>query len=232
MYHKIRIGKTNTYLLQSEFGFYILIDTTVSSGAKQLIDKLAKAGLQPSQLKLIILTHSHFDHCGCLAKIRDWSQAKVIAHQKAENYLPKGISPQPSAQNWIIKQVISLADKIAPDASNYEPVFPDITFISEYHLQEWGINGYLMHTPGHTEDSISLILDNGIAFVGDTVFNLVPWSIHPPFQDDPHTLMLTWEKLIKTNIHTLLPGHGKPVQISKLIEQKKAPKKLRNLSII
>jgi hydroxyacylglutathione hydrolase len=49
-------------------------------------------------------------------------------------------------------------------------------------LLEFGVDGRIVHTPGHTSGSISLLLDSGEAFVGDLAVNYLPFniSIFPP----------------------------------------------------
>ena len=65
-----------------------------------------------------------------------------------------------------------------------------------------------MHTPGHTEGSISLIIDNEIALVGDTMFGAFPGTIFPPFANDESLMVNSWEKLLKTKCKVFIPSHG------------------------
>jgi len=48
-----------------------------------------------------------------------------------------------------------------------DPATPDILVDGEYDLQEHGIEGRVVPTPGHTPDSLSVVLNSGDAFVGD-----------------------------------------------------------------
>ncbi|MGB9724410.1 MAG: hypothetical protein ACP5OO_07485 [Chloroflexia bacterium] len=36
-------------------------------------------------------------------------------------------------------------------------------------LEDWGLPAHILHTPGHTADSLSLLLEDGTALVGDLV---------------------------------------------------------------
>jgi glyoxylase-like metal-dependent hydrolase (beta-lactamase superfamily II) len=214
-YKKIRIGKTNTYLLQSEYSYYALIDSAVSKGGDQLINRLMRLGVTPELLKLIIITHTHYDHTGCLAQLQNWSHAQIICHQNAAENLSAGRSPTPRAANALLGKIISSIEKKNPDLSSYRPVYADITFTDQYDLSEWGIKGRLIFTPGHTSDSISVILESGIAFVGDTLFNILPCSVTPPFQEDHQSLYDSWQKLISTGARQFLPGHGSTIKLKK-----------------
>lgn len=215
-YYKIRIGKTNTYLLQSEFNFYILIDTCPPSGTNQLIYRLKRLGVSPSNLKYIVITHSHYDHTGALAALKNFSNAQVIAHHNALPYLSKGISPFPRAVNPLLDKLIKTAEHRFPNASTYQPLIPDHTFSNRFDLHKWGIKGYLIHTPGHTTDSISLIHQNGHAFVGDTLFHICPGVINPPFQEDPQALLRSWKLLQNTGSMIFHPGHGLEISAQRL----------------
>lgn len=67
---------------------------------------------------------------------------------------------------------------------------------------------YLIHTPGHTAGSMSLIVDNEIALVGDAMFGVFNWSVFPSFADDILVFEKSWGKLAKTGCKMYLPGYG------------------------
>ncbi len=65
-----------------------------------------------------------------------------------------------------------------------------------------GIQGEIISTPGHSDDSVTLILDEGVAFTGD----LTPPLMIP---DDPDNLAYqSWAKIRALGIHTIYSGHG------------------------
>lgn len=53
--------------------------------------------------------------------------------------------------------------------TKFEGVKPDIVVTGDVDLSEYGIAGKIIHTPGHSPSSLSIILDNGEALVGDIV---------------------------------------------------------------
>jgi glyoxylase-like metal-dependent hydrolase (beta-lactamase superfamily II) len=71
---------------------------------------------------------------------------------------------------------------------------------SRTFLASLGITGEILHTPGHSDDSVTLILDEGYAFTGD---------LHPAFMniDDPIT-RASWDKIHQHKIKRIFPGHG------------------------
>jgi hydroxyacylglutathione hydrolase len=62
------------------------------------------------------------------------------------------------------------------NATEFDEVEPEILVDEEMDLLEFGVNGRIVHTPGHTSGSISLLLDSGEAFVGDLAINWMSGS--------------------------------------------------------
>jgi ribonuclease/clavin/mitogillin len=72
---------------------------------------------------------------------------------------------------------------------------------SRAFLSRLAKKGEIIPTPGHSEDSISLVLDEGMAFTGDLPG--VNW------RDDPmHEVESSWQRLRALNVKTVYPGHG------------------------
>jgi glyoxylase-like metal-dependent hydrolase (beta-lactamase superfamily II) len=79
---------------------------------------------------------------------------------------------------------------------------------SHFDLIGFGFNAYLIHTPGHTIGSMSLIIDNEIAIVGDTMFGVFKLSVFPPYAEDTEKMIKSWGKLLETNCSIFIPSHG------------------------
>ncbi len=65
----------------------------------------------------------------------------------------------------------------------------------------------VIHTPGHTNDSICLYSpDESVIFSGDTslIINTTDGSYHEPF-------IRAFEKIVRKNITLIYPGHGQPI---------------------
>ncbi|MDP8322071.1 MAG: MBL fold metallo-hydrolase [Candidatus Stygibacter australis] len=199
---------TNIYLLQSEFSFYVLLDTSISTGRDKFIRQLSRNGISPSQIKIIIITHAHPDHIGCLSAIKELTGAKVIAHKEAAAYIESGYSPLPVFSSSILNNIAKKVQSRYPESSKVEPTKVDIVIDRDYDLKEWGIQGKVILTPGHTMGSVSVILENGESFVGDTLFNISPFTIMPPIVEDRSKLENSWQRLIKRDSEYYFPGHG------------------------
>jgi glyoxylase-like metal-dependent hydrolase (beta-lactamase superfamily II) len=113
--------------------------------------------------------------------------------------------------------IISLGNQFS--MGSFQALSADYLIDKDFSLREFGLDGYVTPTPGHTTGSISIILNNQKALVGDTLFHLFPNSIIPPFMDEPKNLLATWNQLAEKNIQTFYPGHGSPVSRDMLLNQ-------------
>ena len=69
-------------------------------------------------------------------------------------------------------------------------------------LKSIGIQGEIIETPGHSDDSVSLILDEGAAFTGDLTH---PLLLTDDTTDASHQ---SWAKIRSMGVKTVYGGHG------------------------
>jgi len=208
-------GRSNSFLINSQNN-YILIDTGRANSWKKLSSKLDEI-LGKNKLSGLILTHAHFDHVENTAKIKEKYKSRIIVHQSELEYIMQGNSPLPKGSNLATGFMVNVLGKKLQSKYQYEKVNPDIIVGEKYDLIDFGFNAYIIHTPGHSKGSMSIIIDNEIAVVGDAMFGVFGNSIYLPFADDPETMIKSWNKLINTNCDLFLPGHGKEIS-QKLLE--------------
>ena len=74
-------------------------------------------------------------------------------------------------------------------------------------LEQIGIPGEILHTPGHSDDSVSLLLDDGSVFTGDLT--------HPKFigVEAAAVVSASWQLLRERGATRIYPGHGPVRQI-------------------
>ena len=87
--------------------------------------------------------------------------------------------------------------------------------------EEYGIDGNIIHTPGHTPGSVSVLLDSGDAFVGCLIHNKAPFVLRPGlpiYAQDILQLKDSLKMLIDRGAKTLYPGHGNPVPVQKILK--------------
>ena len=99
----------------------------------------------------------------------------------------------------------------------------DILITKETRLNDIGIDliGKIIETPGHTIDSISVLLENGDCFLGDAAANFLQFAgtkycvIGITNLDEYYR---SWQKIISENPQQIFPAHGKPFTAEKLTE--------------
>lgn len=181
-------NRTNCYLVPINDG-WLLIDTGLPDTLSQLLHLLNQKGISVYEINYLLITHFHPDHAGLTQNLRDLG-TNLIVHEEQLEYMKKlnDFYKKNSKANFkdiVTNNVIALSDA---DSSSF--------------LRSIGIEGTLVTTPGHSDDSISLVIYNTCAFVGDL----------PPYKqvDAYNDLVLedSWDMLLKYNVKTIYPSHG------------------------
>lgn len=205
---RIISGRSNSYIVKSG-----LVNLLVDTGDKSAYNKLIKGltSLNCFTLDYIVLTHSHFDHCANTLQLAKRFGCKIILSKQESRMVSGGLTPIPRGTLFITKFLSSLGRKYESSFASYSPFTPDIEVEECLDLSIQGVNIKIIHTPGHSTGSLSVLVDKEIALVGDTMFGIFPWSILPLFADDLQLLYQSWQKLLDSGCSSFLPGHGKKI---------------------
>ncbi|OAA29479.1 hypothetical protein AT15_02050 [Kosmotoga arenicorallina S304] len=213
---RIKSGITNLYLVKGKEG-YLLID----AGYKfRVLEKWLKAlNIGWEEIKFIFITHHHYDHTLALSTVQQHTNAILIFHHKERAALKTGFSTHKTTPlNFRTRVLMTLRGY-----SNSKPVAindNDIVINEDTEmLRDFGIHGKILRTPGHTQGSISLLLDNGMAFVGDAAMNFFPLlglKKRPLIAEDYEAVFKSWEKLLNAGAKKIYPSHGEPFSASEL----------------
>jgi hydroxyacylglutathione hydrolase len=220
-YYKIPMGTSSSYLIEQD-GRCILVDAGNGGKEKKFLKVLQKIGIDPNRIEAVVITHVHYDHVGSLKAIRDICRCPVAVHEQEARLLRTGKVILPPGTNLTGKSVMGLGKRLltlVPSFFEFPPVDADITLSADMSLQEFGIPGRIVMTPGHTHGSVTVVLTSGEAFVGDLAINYLPWGlgpIFPPFAEDVTTLLKSWDRLLDLNVRTICPAHGQPFPVATL----------------
>ncbi len=210
----LRLGITNCYLIKGCRG-YILVDAGSLRKEQLFQSLLAEVGISPEDIKLIVITHAHYDHIGSLAGIKQMCGCPVLAHPVEARIMREGKIAIPPGTN-VLGSAVSCLAKRAQSLLTFQPVDSEINIDKEYNLEEFGVCGKIIPTPGHTIGSLSVLLDNGNAYVGDLAFNWNGLSIYPTFAEMPAEIFSSWGLILHEGAENIFPAHGRPFSINRI----------------
>ena len=183
---------TNCYIWADEkTGSAMVIDAP--DCAEEIVKAAESNGLKICE---IVLTHGHFDHILALAELKRLTGAPVSVFEKTERFLSD--------------RVLNLCHYVGAE---YEPIKPDKIFKDGDIIDFCGNSIRVIHTPGHTEDSICLLCGNTL-ISGDTLFRRSVGRWDHPTGDMKQEMASIKNKLMTLPDDTLVyPGHGAPTTI-------------------
>ena len=192
---ELKYSGTNTYLIRGTNGS-ILFDTGWAGSFPQFCRALGEAGATVQEIRYLLISHFHPDHMGIAQAIAGCGVRIVAADvQRAHIHDADGIFAKEGNRLYL-----PIVDEDVRVISCGE---------SRPLLKECGIAGEVIHTPGHSEDSISLCLDEGVLFVGD---------LNPLYELDIHKgtqIGDSWDKLLARNPVKVYYGHAKAAELSR-----------------
>jgi N-acyl homoserine lactone hydrolase len=176
----------NTLLIRGERDY--LVDPGLIMQGAPVIGALQQLGVEPNEVKDVILTHLHFDHAEGLA---GWPQRRTYVHQLE--------TEAPYAQ--LIAGVLELANLEILDGEEGE-IEPGL---------RW------MRTPGHSEGLITLLVDTDdglVAIPSDCVGPLPEYfdrmDLPEDFGPERDELLEQWRRIRELGPHMVVPGHYPP----------------------
>ena len=169
----LNLGMVNVFILIGTKG-NVLVDTGMAGNEKKIVTKLQKLGIDPSSIKLMVLTHNHEDHIGSVKALAELTGAKIAMHKVDYELMTEG-DDEVIGITSMGKIMMATAHKVAKNKPDSRFNI-DIEIDSSYELVDYGIEGKILHTPGHTKGSLSILMENGEAIIADSVMAMMPWS--------------------------------------------------------
>jgi endoribonuclease LACTB2 len=176
---------TNYYVLSNSKP-RLLVDIGWPGTLPKFQRQFQRMDIKLTDIPYCVATHYHPDHAGLAQDLKNMGIKLIVLENQVEAIptLKTYMKPQ---NNYV---------DIDP-ADNVLLTFDD----SRSFLARLGIQGEIIPTPGHSDDSVSLILDDGSAFTGD----LNPMMVS---DDMNETVNQSWVKIRSFKVKQVYPGHG------------------------
>jgi len=204
---RIRARETNCYLVRAAAGT-ILVDPGPPGSAAAIEAGVAAAGVEPGEIRLILVTHGHLDHYGAAGDVQAWCGAPVAAHPLApelsrdrRNALP----PAQTLQGSLVRWAFLLLAPLFP----FAPLDASILLEEDADLSAYGPEGRTILLPGHAPGSLGILTARGDALVGDLLVNYVVPS-KPLYMADGTAWQQSYERLRSLQPRRVYVGHGEP----------------------
>lgn len=199
---RIKGGTDNCYLV-TDGGQAILVDTASGQNLDQVMAECDKY-----TLKLIVLTHVHFDHAENAAALSARYGVPVAIHRKDEE-LFDSFDKQPLKSSGLVGCVVlSMSLKVLRNTTVAQP--DNLIYVEEGDdLNAYGFNAKVIELPGHTLGSIGLDVEGRHLLVGDALDNWIRPGTGHLFYDKEATRKSA-EKIRALGDRTIYYGHGKP----------------------
>ncbi len=202
--HLIQLRMSNAYVIELPSAL-VLVDAGSPGDTQKILSRLNAFRGKP--LRLIYITHAHLDHYGAAASMQRVTNAPLMIHAEDAGAMSKGESHlgQVRGRGRLTAALMPVVRQLFP----IEPVTADHVIQDRQDLQEFGLPGYVLHTPGHTHGSTSLIVDGRLAFVGDLISTFNKPHIQRLYANDWSEIKKSLERLKALDLEWLYPGHGR-----------------------
>lgn len=183
----LRYHYTNCFLIELRDG-WLLFDSDMSDSLPAFYKALKIAGVTINDIRCQLVSHFHPDHCGLAQALKEQG-VPLIVMEFQQDFLDVPV------------QIMNKGGR-----QFFTPIREDDNLIlsasaSRAFLQSLGLAGEVLYTPGHSDDSATLILDEGYAFNGDLPL--------PDLVDgyDSAVMAASWRKIMTFKPKVLLSGH-------------------------
>ncbi|HKM04217.1 MAG TPA: MBL fold metallo-hydrolase [Lachnospiraceae bacterium] len=228
---RIDLRGVNSYLLKNkqrfilvDTGGHLYMDKEYNDRRNDLLSELDKNGVNNTNLEMIILTHGDNDHTCNARFIRDKFHSK-ISMCSSDSFMVERADPScykinSNYQSLLFKLVFKLMDskiRLLMDKvyKEFETFQPDILLENEQSLSEYGFEGTIYNSPGHTTGSICILDNEGNLISGDLFANNKKPSFAPNAQNFDE-MKESARRILKHKVVKIYPGHGDVFEASRI----------------
>lgn len=222
------VGDVNVYLIKEDPVTLIDVGPKTAEASDVLRKKLAANGVNFSDVRRIVLTHAHEDHCGLAKQVRDEAKdAEILVHEWETGHLfgrlARDEHQQLMLRSGVPEDVLAEMRSLYEDISLLTDSLEDGDFNSlrdEMELEFESGSLKVLHTPGHTPGSCSFVREaNRTLICGDCVLKrITPNPILSPDPIDPTKRFKSLAEYLVSlaKLRSYAPtlaygGHGEPV---------------------
>lgn len=175
---------TNVYVINGNNYVYI-IDTYIGPDIMKVINKYIEEEYGNKPI-VVVNTHNHWDHVWGNSL---FSSSIILAHKKCKEYMQlDGLKKLKMYEKYRRGEVIL--------------TYPNTTFTDKIYFEEDNILIY--HTPGHTDDSITVLdMKDKVLLVGDNLERPIPYIMSKDLRQYVDTL----KDYLNTDAYIIIGGH-------------------------
>lgn len=222
------VGDVNIYLIKEDPVTLIDVGPKTPEAARSLREKLAANGVRFADVRRIVLTHAHEDHCGLAKQVRDEAKnAEILIHDWETGHLFGRLAQEQHRKlllrSGVPAEVFDEMRGLYEEISLLTDALDDGDFVpleDEMELEFESGSLRVLHTPGHTPGSCSFAREaNRTLICGDCVLKrITPNPIVSPDPVDPERrfpslaeYLVSLAKLSSYKPTLAYGGHGEPV---------------------
>ncbi len=222
------VGDVNVFLIKDDPLTLIDVGPKTPEAARVLREKLGREGVQFSDVRRIVLTHAHEDHCGLAKQVRDEAKnAEILIHEWETGNLfgrlardeHRTLLLRSGVPDTVFEDMKSLYDEISLLTDSLaDGEFNLLVDGSELNFDSGTLR--VVHTPGHTPGSCSFLREADRTLVcGDCVLKrITPNPIVAPDPVEPGRRFRSLAEYLVSlaRLRSFSPtlaygGHGEPV---------------------
>ncbi len=201
--HRIICGNVNCYIIENGTNG-ILVDT----GKKEFFDRVIES-CKSYRVRLLVLTHAHFDHAENAERISDALGIPIGMNENDCNLIQSNSNQALYAKTILGKVVLSVSLK--EFSARPMPEFkPNVFLRNDDSLSDYGVDARIISLPGHTDGSIGIDVEQKHLIVGDALMNMVYPTVSMLYHNR-ETMLESARKISKIGNRTIYFGHGRPV---------------------